>query len=80
MQNKNHEPEHLATNEAMQVAVLGHIEIDNTISIRQVVETSGVSRGSIHRILRKNKYHPYKIHLVQELNEDNSNMKPIFYF
>lgn len=53
VENKKHEPEHPQTNEAMQVTVLGHIEMDNTISTRQLVEISGVSRGSIQRILKK---------------------------
>lgn len=73
--NKKHEPEQRQRNEAMQVAVLGHIEMDSTISTRQLAETSGISRTTIQRILKMNKYHPYKIQLIQELNDDDNDRR-----
>lgn len=38
---------------------------------RQVAADNDVSKTSILRLLKNEKYHPYKIHLVQELNEDD---------
>ena len=31
----------------------------------------GISQFSVYTILRRYKYHPYKIHLVQRLTEDD---------
>lgn len=64
-------PNQVVGNEAMEVAVLGHINIDPMLSTRQLPTVSGISRTSIRRILKAHKFHPYKIHLVQELNEDD---------
>lgn len=69
--NKKHERQHTITNEDMQVAILGHTEVDPTSSTRKLAEISGIPRSSLQRILKQHKYHPYKIHLVQELNEDD---------
>lgn len=69
--NKKHEPQRPIRNEAVEVAVLGHLQMDNTQSIRKVAEASGVSRSSVHRILKAHKFHPYKFKLVHELNEDD---------
>ncbi|EFN73065.1 hypothetical protein EAG_00196, partial [Camponotus floridanus] len=38
---------------------------------RQLSAVSGISRTSIRRILKHHKFHPYKIKLLQELNEDD---------
>lgn len=40
-------------------------------SSTQIGEYAGVSQRSVLRILKKEKYHPYKIELHQELNEDD---------
>ncbi|CAH1998920.1 unnamed protein product [Acanthoscelides obtectus] len=37
---------------------------------RQLETVCGVSRRTVQRILKAHSFHPYKIHLVQELNED----------
>lgn len=58
-------------NEAVEVAVLGHVNMDPTLSTRQLPLVCGISRTSIRRILKKHKFHPYKIHLVHQLNEDD---------
>nr|CAH7712348.1 unnamed protein product [Callosobruchus chinensis] len=34
-------------------------------------EVTGISRTSIQRILKHYKWHPYKIQLLHELNEDD---------
>nr|CAH7747551.1 unnamed protein product [Callosobruchus chinensis] len=38
-------------------------------------EVTGISRTSIQRILKHYKWHPYKIQLLQELNEDNNDRR-----
>lgn len=65
--------------EGAAVAVLGHIQLmPNTQSIRQISATSGVSSTNVFRILHKNKFHPYKIRLVHELNEDDFDKRQEF--
>ncbi|KAJ8944857.1 hypothetical protein NQ318_000226, partial [Aromia moschata] len=45
---------------------------DNTHKpTRQVAVDNDVSKTSILRLLKNEKYRPYKIHLVQELNDDD---------
>ncbi|KAJ8957005.1 hypothetical protein NQ318_012172 [Aromia moschata] len=45
---------------------------DNTQSTSTLVASENeVSQMTVLRILRKEKYHPYKFQLVQELNEDD---------
>lgn len=69
--NKKRVIENAVINEATEVAVLGQIVLDPTLSTRQMSTVSGIRRSSIQTILKRNKFHPYKIHLVQELNEDD---------
>lgn len=57
--------------EARKMAVLGHVVMDPTLSTRKLSAVSGESRTTIRRILKKHKFHPFKIRLVQELNEDD---------
>lgn len=61
--------------EGREVAVLGHVAMDHTLSTRKLATESGVSRSTIQRILKKHKFHPYKISLVQELNEDDNDRR-----
>jgi hypothetical protein len=69
--NKKREVIGPVRNEAVEVAVLGHVQMDNKQSITTVSQASGVSRSSVHRILKKHKFHPFKMTLVQELHEDD---------
>lgn len=69
--NKKREMDNPVVNEASEVAILGHIVQDPTMSTRHLATVSGIRRSSIQKILKKHKFHPYKIHLVQELNEDD---------
>lgn len=57
--------------EIIELAVLGHFQVNNTQSIKTGSIASGTSRSSVHRILRKHKIHPFKMILVQVLNEDD---------
>lgn len=61
--------------EAREVAVLGHVAMDPTLSTRKLSDVSGVSRTTIMRMLKQHKFHPFKIRLVQELNEDDSDRR-----
>ena len=58
-------------NEPTEITVLGQVAMDSTLSTRKLAVATGVSRTSVQRILKKYKFHPYKIRLVQELNEDD---------
>lgn len=69
--NKKHVVNRPVRNEATDIAVLGHLQTDNSQSLKAVSEASGVSKSSIYRILKNYKFHPFKITLLQELNEDD---------
>lgn len=56
-----------ATDEDHTVAVLGQMVLEPHSSTRQVAMECDISKSSIQRILSENKFHPYKIHLVQGL-------------
>lgn len=71
VENKKRQAVNPVRNEAIEVAVLGHVEAEHCVSTRKLSEISGVSRASCQRILKAYKYHPYKLQLVQELNEDD---------
>lgn len=49
-----------------------HMFLDSTLSTGQSV--SGINQTSVQTILMKNKFHPYKIHVVQESNVDSYNV------
>ncbi|XP_050307733.1 uncharacterized protein LOC126744391 isoform X2 [Anthonomus grandis grandis] len=65
-------------NEGMEVAVLGHNNVDPTLSTNQLETVTGISRRSIQRTLKAHKFHPCKIHLVQELYEDDFDRRSQF--
>lgn len=45
---------------------------DPHLTVRKAVQQHSVSVGSMHNILKKKlKFHPFKVHLVQELSEDD---------
>ena len=69
--NRKRNIENPVRNEGTEVAILGHVNLDPTLSTRQLETVAGVSRRSIQRILKDHQFHPYKIHLVQELHEDD---------
>ena len=75
VQNKKREANQPQRNENVQIAILGHIAIDNMMSTRTLSDVSGVTRTTLQRILKMHKFHPYKIHLVQQLNEDDGDRR-----
>lgn len=73
--NRKHNPTRVVNDEAMEVAVLGAVTLEDQQSLSQLSRATGVSRSSVFRILHKHKFHPYKIKLVQELHEDDSDRR-----
>lgn len=57
--------------EASHIEVLGHFAMDPGMSTRQAAAATGLSRESVRKILKLNKFHPYKLHIVQELGDDD---------
>lgn len=57
--------------EATQVEVLGTFAMDPHSSVRRVAAATRLSVGSVHRVLKMNKFYPYKLKPVQELSEDD---------
>lgn len=47
-------------NEAIEVADLGYVHMDDIQFNRKTCEASSVSRSSVHRISKTCKFHPYK--------------------
>ncbi|XP_025264625.1 uncharacterized protein LOC112637997 [Camponotus floridanus] len=60
-----------ATNAEKSLDVLQSYIENPHISIRKSAQHHDISRMSVHKILKKNEFHPYKIHPVQELSEDD---------
>ncbi|KAL1487720.1 hypothetical protein ABEB36_000218 [Hypothenemus hampei] len=58
-------------NELMEVGILGELTMNPHQSVRSLERTTGIPKSNVHRILQKHKWHPYKIHLVHCLNEDD---------
>jgi predicted transcriptional regulator len=56
------------TDEAAEVAVLGAVANNPHLSTRQIESYSGISKTSVHRILKRHKFHIYHVSLHQELN------------
>lgn len=70
--NKKSNRARIVNNEAVAVAVLGHVSLmENTQSLTKLSDASGVLRTSVFRILHRHKFHPYKIRLVHELYGDD---------
>jgi len=60
-----------ATNEEVQLRVAEAFVENPHCSIRGAGQQLDMSFKSVHRCLKKINFHPYKIHLHQELNEDD---------
>ncbi|KZC08661.1 Laminin subunit alpha-2 [Dufourea novaeangliae] len=58
----------LVINENNTVNILAAIKLNPQISQRKLAQTSHISRSSIQRILKQQKYHPYHLILTQELS------------
>ncbi|EFN82448.1 hypothetical protein EAI_03403, partial [Harpegnathos saltator] len=60
-----------ATNDDMILDVLLSFQENPHTSVPRTAQTHDISQGSILNILKKHKYHPYKIVIIQELMEDD---------
>lgn len=60
-----------ATNEENEVMVLGSIYMKTQQSLREVALGTGNSATSVWRILKRHKFHPYGVKLVQQLSEED---------
>lgn len=60
-----------AMNEETSLDVLQSVVEDPHVSTSTVSRAVGISQRSVLRVLHKNSFKPYKIHLVQELSEDD---------
>lgn len=58
-------------NEAAHIDVLGHFAINPRTSIPTVSKQTNISIGSVHKVLKSNKFFPYKIQNYQRLSEDD---------
>uniref|UniRef100_A0A3Q3KZL0 DUF4817 domain-containing protein n=1 Tax=Mastacembelus armatus TaxID=205130 RepID=A0A3Q3KZL0_9TELE len=66
------------TNEQTSVAVLASFSKSPQRSTRRMSLESGISRTSLRRILATHKLHPYKLQLLQHLNEDDPDRRTQF--
>lgn len=78
--NKKRDPQRElpVRNEATVVGLLGQVAVDPTLSTRKLATVTNIPRTTIRRILKQHKFHPYKIHLVHELNEDDFDRRQQF--
>ena len=71
IESKTRSRSHPATNEANQELVLAEVAVDPHTSIRKISQNTGISQTSVGRILKLHKFHPYRIQILQKLNEDD---------
>jgi hypothetical protein len=64
--------------EEVQVDILADFALNPIQSIRTVAETHEISYSTTRKVLKINKFHPYKIQLHQELNEDDPDRRVQF--
>ena len=62
---------HPSTSKETKLNILLEIEENHHLSTRQLALNHNVSQISVVRLLKKEKYHPYKVQLIHELNEDD---------
>jgi hypothetical protein len=65
-------------NDDEETQVLAYININPRSSVRHLARELNVSAGKIHSILKKNKYHPYRPNLVQNLVPGDSERRLTF--
>lgn len=59
------------TTEDFQIDVWDTNTIQPRQSLRTIAAAVGTYKSTVHDILKQNKSHTFKIHLVPELNEDD---------
>ncbi|KAJ8941783.1 hypothetical protein NQ318_006819 [Aromia moschata] len=58
-------------NEAAQTEVIGQVAMAPTTSLREVAQQTGLSHESVRKVLKLHKFHPYKLQITQELDDDD---------
>ena len=71
-------PRRAATDENTTATILTALVQSPRKSTRRLSAESGVSRSSIRRILKVNKWHPYKLHMAHHLSEDDPDRRMEF--
>lgn len=61
-----------------RINILAYLQINPHASIRCLVEELGISKSTIQRVLKNQRYHPYKIHLVQGLTPRDPDQRLTF--
>lgn len=60
-----------ATTDEASLNILLSIQEDPHCTLRKLAQHNETSMKSVHRVLKTNKFHPFKVTLVHELNEDD---------
>ena len=68
----------MATDEDTTAKILTALTRSPNKSTRRLSPESGVSRSSIRRILKANKWYPYKLHMAQHLSKDDPDRRMEF--
>lgn len=64
-----------ATNEEVAQNIAISLEENHNLSTTELANMHAISRRSVGRILKRERYYPYKIRLVQELSDDDFNRR-----
>lgn len=64
-----------AADDSHTVDVLAAFSVTPHASIRTVARQTDISRSTVHRILKNNLFHPFKLHCVQELKPSDPERK-----
>jgi len=64
-----------ATDEETSTMVLANVGRSPVKSVRKISQELTISKSSVHRILKTQKFHPYKVHLVQALHGDDTDRR-----
>jgi hypothetical protein len=51
--------------------IIDHFNANPKSSLRRAANIFNISHGSVQRILKKQKFHPYKLKIIQQLNEND---------
>jgi len=72
---KGRGPKRTATDEANETDVLAMFAVNSQLSTRRASLESDTSDRSVRRILRRNRLHPYKFFLTQELIPEDLDLR-----
>lgn len=72
------EKEHSVIKEDNEIMVLAYFNANSTASLREAERDLGLCKSSIHKILLKNKWHPFKYTQVQHLRDTDPERRVAF--